>query len=123
MGGRGTYATGNNVPYSYKTVGYIEGAKVLQGLNGLHKLPEEAHSSYAYVRLDHEGKFHEIRFYNKNHRLTHEIAYHPEPNLDKSGKPVLHIHTYGPNFSRSKAHEITKAVKKFYKKYFKGVTT
>ena len=28
MGGRGTFAKGNNVPYVYKTVGEIEGAGV-----------------------------------------------------------------------------------------------
>lgn len=32
MGGRGTYALGKNVPYTYETVGYINGVKVLQGL-------------------------------------------------------------------------------------------
>ena len=31
MGGRGTFAKGNNVPYVYKTVGEIEGALVPEG--------------------------------------------------------------------------------------------
>ena len=31
MGGRGTFAKGNNVPYVYKTVGEIEGALVSEG--------------------------------------------------------------------------------------------
>jgi hypothetical protein len=35
MGGRGTYAAGNNVPYTYETVGKIEGVKVLQGLTAI----------------------------------------------------------------------------------------
>ena len=30
MGGRGTYAVGKNVGYTYKTVGEIEGVKVLR---------------------------------------------------------------------------------------------
>ena len=45
MGGRGTFAVGNKVPYSYETVGTIDGVKVLQGTSGKHGLPEEAHSS------------------------------------------------------------------------------
>ena len=62
-----------------------------------------------------------MRFYNKNRLLTHEIAYHLEPNISKTGKPVLHLHTYDPNFKRSEAMKLTKAVKKFFKKYLKGV--
>ena len=30
MGGRGTYASGNAVPYTYETIGKIEGVKILQ---------------------------------------------------------------------------------------------
>ena len=37
MGGRGTFASGNHVGYTYETVGMIEGVKVLQGLNGNSK--------------------------------------------------------------------------------------
>lgn len=32
MGGRGTYASGNAVPYTYETIGKIEGVKILQGI-------------------------------------------------------------------------------------------
>lgn len=32
MGGRGTFANGNNVPYVYKTVG-VEGALMSEGRN------------------------------------------------------------------------------------------
>ena len=39
MGGRGTYAVGNNVDYTYKTVDKIEGVKVLKGTENLHDLP------------------------------------------------------------------------------------
>ena len=41
MGGRGTYALGNNVPFSYRTVDTIHGVKVLEGVSGKHSLPEE----------------------------------------------------------------------------------
>lgn len=57
MGGRGTFARGINVAYTYKTSGFIEGIKVLTGLNGKHNLPEEAHSSSAYIRLNPDGTF------------------------------------------------------------------
>ena len=55
MGGRGTFAAGNSVPYSYKTVGFIEGVKVLERINGKHALPESSHSSDAYIKLKPDG--------------------------------------------------------------------
>lgn len=122
MGGRGTFASGNSVAYTYQTSGFIEGIKVLTGLNGKHGLPEEAHASSAYIKLKPDGTFHEMRFYDKDHYLTLEIAYHREPNLDKSGKPVLHYHTYDRNFTRSDATKLPKAMRKRYRKYFKGVS-
>lgn len=121
MGGRGTYASGNNVPYTYITTSTIKGVKVLSGLNGKHGLPEEAHSSHAYIKLKPDGTFHEMRFYDKDHYLTIEIAYHPEPKLDPSRKPVLHYHVYDRNFNRSNAKKMTKPMKKHFKKYLKGV--
>lgn len=130
MGGRGTFAAGNPVPYSYQTVGFIEGIKVLEGINGEHSLPASSHSSNAYIKLKPDGTFHEMRFYDNNHILTLEIAYHPEQSLTGDRKtPVLHYHKYDENFSRSKsrgferteAKLLTTEMKKKYKKYFKGV--
>ncbi|MBQ7528514.1 hypothetical protein IJT10_01230 [bacterium] len=89
MGGRGTFASGVNVKYTYMTVSFIEGVKVLAGLEGKHGLPEEAHSSTAYIKLKPDGTFHEMRIYDKDHYLICELAYHKEPNLRKDGKPVL----------------------------------
>ena len=66
MGGRGTFAVGNAVPYVYETTGTIEGVKVLQGVNGKHGLPEESHSSRAYIKLKPDGTFHEMRIYDKD---------------------------------------------------------
>ena len=94
MGGRGTFAIGNMVAYTYETIGFIEGIKILSGMNGKHGLPEEAHSSHAYIKLKKDGTFHEMRVYDKDHYLRFEIAYHPEPSLDKSRKPVLHYLVY-----------------------------
>ena len=55
MGGRGTFASGNTVPYTYNTVVKIGGIKVLKGMQGKHGLPEEAHSSNAYISLHPNG--------------------------------------------------------------------
>ncbi len=121
MGGRGTFAAGNIVAYTYGTNGKIAGVKVLIGLNGKHGLPEEAHSSRAYIKLKPDGTFHEMRFYDKDHYLRYEIAYHPEPKLDPSRKPILHYHSYDRNFNRSNAKRLTDKVKHRFSKYFKGV--
>ena len=71
MGGRGTFASGNNVAYSYETVGKIEGVKVLQKLdkNASGGLPEEAHSSGAYIMLNKDGNFKMYREYDNNNFL------------------------------------------------------
>ena len=74
MGGRGTFAAGNPVPYSYKTVETIDGVKVLQGTSGKHGLPESSHSSEAYIKQKPDGTFHEMRFYNKEH-IRHSFQY------------------------------------------------
>lgn len=127
MGGRGTYAVGNNVDCPYKTVDKIEGVKVLQpnNINGSLKLPEESHNSSSYVLIDRNGVFHQMRFYNSKHEAVFEIGYHNEASLGH-GK-ILHVHIY------SKPGEISHSTaEKFvigpgniyyekYKKYFKGV--
>lgn len=121
MGGRGTFAAGKIVAYVYKTVDKIEGIKVLEGTNGKHGLPEEAHSSNAYIKLKPDGTFHEMRIYDKDHYLTFELAYHPEPKVDPSREPVLHYHLYDRNFGRTHAVKATKAMRKHFKKYLKEV--
>ena len=124
MGGRGTFAAGNIVPYTYETIGKIEGVKILQGIFGKHSLPEEAHSSTAYIKLKPNGTFHEMRFYDKEHYLTMEIAYHPEPALNKGNRTenILHVHVYPQhdNFKLRTTRRISKAEYEKYKKYFKG---
>ncbi len=121
MGGRGTFAAGNSVEYVYETVDTIAGVKVLKGINGKHGLPEESHSSSAYIKLDKNGNFYEMRLYDKDHYLTCEIAYHPEPKIDPSRKPVLHYHTYDRQFNRSGPIKASKAMKKHFAKYMRGI--
>lgn len=135
MGGRATFAIGNIVPYQYAVDttfspdGKWEGVKILKGTGNRHGLPESSHSSLAYIKLDHNGIFKEMRLYDKNHCLYFEIGYHAEKKLDKSGKTVLHYHTYDSSFSMSKvgnggrtpANKLTKSMRKHFRKFFKGV--
>ena len=95
-----------------------------------HGLPESAHSSTAYIKLDHNGVFREMRFYDKNHVLYLEIGYHPEKSLTGNRHtPILHYHTYDPLFSKTKlggklrsdAVKLPGGMKKKLHKYFKGV--
>ena len=62
------------------------------------------------------------REYDDNHYLRLEIGYHPEPTIDPSRKPVLHIHEYRPdNFSDRKARPLTRQEYEKYKKFFRGL--
>lgn len=127
MGGRGTYALGKNVAYTYKTVGKIGNVKILQPIDARKslKLPEESHSSGAYVLLDKEGVFHQYREYNAEHRVVVEIGYHNESSLGKGD--VLHIHIHQrPGVEHHGAHDTEKRLltREEYHKYrhlFKGV--
>lgn len=120
MGGRGTFAAGNPVAYTYETVRKIEGVKILSGLGNKHDLPVEAHSSEAYIQLYPDGNFKMIRFYDKQHYIKAEIAYHPETDLDSSRKSILHIHEYpkqgdfGSRTKRLLTHEEYEKYKKFF---------
>lgn len=121
MGGRGTFASGNTVPYTYETVGKIAGVKVLHGMNGKHNLPEESHTSEMYLKLHKDGTMSMLRIYGKDHYLQAEIAYHPEPELTGHYNPVLHIHYYDKNFNRTDADFLDKKTFEKYKKYMKGI--
>ena len=128
MGGRGTFASGNSVPYTYETVGKIDGVKILQPIDKSksYKLPEEAHSSSSYVLLDRDGIFHQYREYNENHEITLEIGYHREPSLGKGD--VLHIHIHQKpgidyhNDPTTVKRKLTRDEYERYKSFFKGVT-
>lgn len=130
MGGRGTYAAGKDVPYQYKTVGYVEGVKVLEPINpkASKKLPEEAHSGQSYIKLDENGKFYQYREYNEKNELILEISFHPEHSLthDKENKPVLHAHDYDPKKQGKAWHTGARnlTVQEFekYKKFFVGLS-
>ncbi len=126
MGGRGTYASGNNVGYAYKTIGKIDGIKVLVPLDPKKSfsMPAEAHTSLGYITLDKTGTFRQYREYNAQHLPTFEIGYHFEKGMSTHGEPVLHYHEYSaPGVEyRGKAKQITPALIEKYRKYFKGVS-
>ncbi len=138
MGGRGTFAAGNPVPYTYEVDsehyvdGKLDGIKVLKGIagTGKHGLPESSHSSWAYLNMNPDGTFNTLRVFDKNHALRLEIAYHPENQLAPGKDKVLHYHIYSPEFSTTKnssfrstsarLHNKSRIYKRF-SNYFKGV--
>lgn len=137
MGGRGTFAAGNPVPYVYEVDtsffagGKFNGVKVLKGSegSGKHGLPESSHSSMAYLKMNPDGTFHTMRIYDKNHNLRLEIAYHFESKIDKHKPKVLHYHIYGKEFSQNKTGRFERTtvrmhknsrLYKYYKKFLKG---
>lgn len=135
MGGRGTFASGKETRYTYEVNcdfdfapdGKWEGVKILKGIDGTgkHGLPEEAHSSNAYIKLKNDGTFHEMRFYDEKHYLVKEIAYHPEPKLNNGNRKenILHVHEYPirDNFSKRTTRLMTDEEYEKYKKYLRGV--
>ena len=122
MGGRGTFAAGKSVAYTYETIGNYEGVKILAGMPGtnLHNLPAESHSSNMYMKLHKDGTMKMLRVYGNDHRLQIEIGYHSEPRLTGHYEPVLHIHYYDKNFNRTETAYLDKATFEKYKKYMKG---
>lgn len=120
MGGRGTFANGKNVGYTYETVGLIEGVKVLQGVNGKHNLPEESHRSKAYILTDSNGKFVRYREFNSDHTSKFDIDYHPEKRISGNYYPIFHIHEYKKGVRAPLGRVLTDGEYAKYKKYFKG---
>lgn len=123
MGGRGTFASGNNVAYTYETVGKIEGVKVLQKLDKKASggLPEEAHSSDAYILVNAEGKFKRYREYNKDLTSSFDIDYHPEKKISGNYDSVYHIHFYHNGVRDKVGRLLTLEEYAKYKKYFGGM--
>ena len=97
MGGRGTYASGRNVPQTFKTIGEIGGIKVLEGIGKEHGFPYESKTSDAYIKLHPDGRLKQLIVFDKEHKAVLEIGYHRERSYaEKMGadvaKPILHAH-------------------------------
>ena len=114
MGGKGTYSDGKNPAYTYKTVNKIDGIKVLKGLDGIHGLPEEAHSSSSYISLYTDGSVKQIRVYNKDHTARVDIEY----SIHR-GEKKLHAHDYVGG-ERQGIRELSKEEFSKYSKFFGG---
>ncbi len=120
MGGRGTFASGRKVSYTYKTIGKIAGVKVLQKINPKDSaaLPEEAHSSKAYILHYSNGTFKQYREFNTNHSAKFDIDYHSEPQISGHHESIYHIHFYNNGIRDKVGRELSPAEYKKYKKYF-----
>lgn len=138
MGGRGSFAAGRNVAYTYEVDrnfspdGKFYGIKVLKGMEGTgkHGLPESSHSSTAYLKMNPDGSFNMMRIFDEKHNLRLEIAYHSEQSIAKGKSKVLHYHVYGVEFSQNSKGSFTRTTEilhknsklyKQYKRFFKGV--
>jgi hypothetical protein len=120
MGGRGTFAVGNNVGYQYKTVDKIEDVKVLQGNIYYKGLPAEAHSSSSYIQLYSDGTFKQYREFNADHTAKFDIDYHSEFAITGNYNKVYHIHFYHNGNRDVVGRTLTKDEYEKYKKYFRG---
>ncbi len=128
MGGKGTYSTGQSPAFTYKTVGKIDGIKVLEPIDDKKsfKLPEESHTAgNRYLLLNKNGVFHQYREYNDNHKVVFEIGYHPESTLGKGDVLHVHIHKTPGIEHHSSAEKYTigpgNPIYEKYKSLFKGV--
>ncbi len=115
MGGRGTFAAGKSVAFTYETVGKIEGIKVLKGIGEKHGLPEEAHSSGSYILLNPDKTVRQIRLYNTNLTAKTDIEFSVH-----QGKKTLHAHDYIGGV-RQKARNLSVSEYKKYIKFFGGI--
>lgn len=128
MGGRGTYAAGKEVSYTYETVGKIDDVKILQPIDKSKsfKLPEESHTgSNRYVLLNKDGVFRQYREYNDRHEVVLEIGYHHEAGLGEGDVLHIHIHKkpgvqYHTDTTTIKRRLTVEEYEK-YKKFLKGV--
>ena len=127
MEGRGTFASGRSVPYTYKTVGTIDGIKVLRPMDTKKslKLPEESHKSSGYVLYDKDGVFHQYREYDEGHKVVLEIGYHHDNKLGQGDVLHAHIHRQ-PGIDGHKSAEVrilnqSDPIYQKYKKLFAGV--
>ena len=111
------------VDFRWETVSIYNGVKVLNLIDKVpaRKLPEEAHSSDAYLLFDKKGNFYQYREYNQDQTLRFEIGYHREKKIDPSGKNVLHVHEYSNSMLNRTTRPITKDEYIKYDQLFKGV--
>lgn len=114
MGGRGTFAIGNDVRYTYETIGKIGKIKILKGIDGKHGLPEESHFSRAYISLYPNNTVKQIRLYAPDRTAKTDIEFSIH-----QGKKMLHAHDYIQGI-RQEARNVTENEYRVFIKYFGG---
>ena len=122
MGGRGSFLKeGGFIKERYKTVGFIEGIKILRPKDDREKLslPERAGSPNAsYVSYYDDGSFRQFITFDENRMPKYQIDY-----TKHKGKLFLHIHSYtnGERDKEVKALKPGDVIYERHKKLFKGV--
>lgn len=125
MGGRsGFLASGGfSTPDQWHSVGLLYGIKVLKrndpksrtGLPGFSNTP-----GTAYVAVNKERRFHQLRQYGKDRRPLFDIDYGEDSPLTGRGRRALHIHEYNSEGKRLGGRWLTDEEKRKYGKFFKG---
>ena len=126
MSSRGAFIENGHITTDeYETGKEVEGAKVLQGRNGSHGLPDYSHTAERiYIKENRDGSFRELRVFKEDHKPWFEIGYHGEINLTGNRhEKVLHFHLFTEDLQHLEATQLTKGseyykmVKKILERY------
>lgn len=126
MSSRGSVAkNGHITDEEYKTIDILPcGEKIIEGVGRNHSMPDYSHSANAVYVIYKRGVFRAMRIYGKNHMPIIEIAFHPEPNLNKRDREhsIWHMHVYtNGHLMHNDAELINDEVKRKYKNYLEDV--
>ncbi|WP_346696696.1 hypothetical protein [Thermophilibacter mediterraneus] len=126
MGGRSGFLSsgGFSTPAQWHSTGLLYGVKVLvrndpksrTGLPGYCNTP-----GTAYIAMNAEGKFHQLRQYGMDRRPLFDIDYGVDAPLTGRGVRAIHIHEYDSDGVRQPGRWLTDAELRKYGKFFKGV--
>lgn len=125
MGGRGGFleSGGFSTPAQWHSVGLLYGVKVLEGKDSRSRsgLPGFSNTpGTAYVAVNKEGKFHQLRQYGEDRRPVFDIDYGVDAPLAGRGNRAIHIHEYDGNGVRQPGRWLTDTELRKYRKFFKG---
>ena len=122
MGSRGAMsASGKLKRQEWKSVGKMHGIKILEKINAKENrgLPWYCvKPNTAYILLDEEGKFLQLRQYGEDRSPKFDIDFGKHKPLGGQEK-IPHIHDY-VNRIRQPGRFLTEAEYNEYKKFFKG---
>lgn len=123
MGGRGTFAAGKQVAYTYETVDYVDGIKVLlpKDTKASISFPERSNTpGTSYLSYRKDGTFDQLRVFGDDRIPTLDIDYGKH-----RGKKSMHVHYYKDGV-RGSGNDVVvlhpgDALYERYKRYFKVV--